>query len=73
MVREIKILNDNKTSLILTKNPKSQNQIKNIEVMHYYIRKLIKDGKLPIDLIESSRMLADGLTKTLSTAPFKRH
>lgn len=41
--------------------------------MHYYVRGLVEDRELTIDWIESSQMLADGLTKALPTALFKRH
>lgn len=67
------MLGENETSLTLTRDPKSQNQTKYIDVMHYYVRGLIKDGKLFIDWIESSTMLADGLIKALSIVLFKRY
>lgn len=72
-VREIKMLSDNETSVILTKDPKSQNQTKHIDMIHHHVRGLVEDGELAIDSIENSAMLADGLTKTLPTALFKRH
>lgn len=43
------MLSNNKTSLTLAKNSKSQNQTKHINVMYYYIYKLIKDKKLAIN------------------------
>lgn len=72
-VREMKMLGDNETSLTLTRDPESQNWTKHIDVMHYYVRGLVEDRELTIDWIESSQMLADGLTKALPTALFKRH
>ena len=72
-VREIKMFGNNKTSFTLTKDPKSQNWTKHINVMQHHVRKLVKDEELAIDWIESSAMLADGLTKAFSTALFKKH
>lgn len=67
------MLGDNKTSLTLTKNSESQNRIKHIDVMHHHVRDLVEDGKLGIYWIQSSSMLADGLTKALPAGPFKKH
>lgn len=39
---------DNKMSIALTKNAKSQYQIKYIDIEHYYIRKLVNKKKLTI-------------------------
>ena len=72
-VREIKMFSNNETSLTLTRDPKSQNQTKHINVMHLHMRGLVEDGKMAIDWIESSAMLADGLIKALFAAPFKKH
>lgn len=69
----MKMLDDNQTSFILTRNPKSQNQTKHIDVIYHHVRGLVEDGKLTINWIESSKMLADGLTKAFPTALFKRH
>lgn len=72
-VREMKMLSDNEISLTLTKNPKSQNQTKYIDVMYYYIHKLINDRELAIEWIKKPAMLADGLIKTFSIGSFKKH
>lgn len=72
-VREMRMLKDNKTSLTLTRDPESQNRTKHIDVIHHHVQGLMKDGKLIIDWIASSAMLADGLTKALPIAAFKRH
>lgn len=50
------MLGDNETSLPLTRNPKSQNQTKNIDVMHYHICGLVKNGELAIEWIENLLM-----------------
>lgn len=67
------MLGNNETSILLTRDFKSQNQKKYIDVMHHHIRRLIADGKLAIDWIKSSAILADGLTKAFSAAFFKKY
>lgn len=61
----MEILEDNNKSLILIKNPESQNCIKYINVIHYHICKLIDIGELEIKRIPSLSMLTNELTKTL--------
>ena len=72
-IRRIEMLGNNKMSLTLTKDPESQNRTKHINVIHYYMRGLVEDEELGIKWISSSSMLANGLTKALSTGLFKRH
>lgn len=67
------MLNDNKIGLTLTRNLESQNYIKYIDVIYYYIWGLVENRKLEIELIFSSLILVDGLIKALSTRTFKRY
>lgn len=67
------MLGDNKISFTLTRDPESQNCTKYIDVIHYHVRKLIKDGELVIKCISSSDILADSLIKAFPAGPFKRH
>lgn len=46
MIPDIKLFRNNKISIILTKNVKSQHQIKYINVKYYYIKELINEKKL---------------------------
>lgn len=48
-VRKMEMLSNNKTSLILTKDPKSQNQIKYIDVIYHHLQGLVEDGELTIE------------------------
>lgn len=48
VIKEIKMLANNKTNLILTKNLEDQNQIKNINIIYYHIYELIEYEKLEI-------------------------
>lgn len=65
------MLCDNKKRLILIKNLENQNQTKYIDVMHNHICRLVEDGKLVIDWIKISSMLAKRLTKALIAVSFK--
>ena len=67
------MLDDNEMSLILTRNPESQNRTKHIDVMYHYVRELMENEELAIEWVSSSNMLADGLMKALPAGSFKRH
>ena len=67
------MLGDNETSLILIKDPESQNRTKHIDVMHYHMKGLMEEGVLEIKLIFSSLILTNSLTKALPAELFKRH
>lgn len=69
----MEMLGGNKTSLTLIKDLESQNYIKNIDMIYYYIQKLVENEKLDIKQIFSSNMLTDGFTKALLVGPFKKH
>lgn len=73
VVREMKMLGDNETNLTLTRDFESQNCMKHINVMHHHVCGLVEDGVILIKWVLSSYILADGLTKALSTWLFKRH
>lgn len=65
-------LGDNKTSFTLTKDSKSQNYIKYMDMMHHYILELVEKGKLGVEWIHGSSMLVNGLTKALLTGFFEK-
>ena len=47
--------------------------MKHIDVMHHHVRELVENGKLKIEWVPNSSMLAGDLTKSLPMALFKRH
>lgn len=47
-IYSITLHRDNKISITLTKNTKSQNYTKYIDMQYHYIHKLIEDGKLEV-------------------------
>lgn len=72
-IKKIEILGDNKMSFTLTKDSKSQNRTKYIDIIYHHIQWLMADRKLGIKWIFSSLILANGLTKALPTGFFKRY
>lgn len=72
-VKKMEILKDNKTSPILTKNPKSQNCTKHIDVINHHIWELVDNGELGIERIQSLSILANRLIKVFPAGPFKKH
>lgn len=64
---------DNETSIILTKNAKSQARTKHINMQYHYIRELIADKKVIIEQICNTSMLVDGFTKALSVDSFRQY
>lgn len=70
----MEILENNKTRLILTKDPENENCTKYIyDMIHHYIWELVNYGELGIKWIQSFSILANGLTKALFAGPFKKH
>lgn len=67
------MLGDNETNLILTKDPKSQNRTKHINVIHYYICRLVENEELAIEWIESSAIFTNRLTKSFFIGLFKKY
>lgn len=64
---------DNKASFNLTKNSKSQYQIKHIDIQQHYICKLVNNKELEIEWVPSTMILADKMTKALIVDFFKKH
>lgn len=69
----MEILVDNKTSLTLIRDLKSQKYNKHINVIYHHIQGLMKDKELEINWIFSSLMLANDLINTFFIRPFKRY
>ena len=72
-IEDVTLYNDNEMSITLTKNAESQYQTKHINVQHHYIRELVNKKGLTIEWIPESKILADGMIKSLPTKTFKKH
>jgi hypothetical protein len=62
----IAMLVDNQAAIALAKNPMHQQRTKHIDVKFHWTREIIEAGKVTISYIQTSKMLADGLTKSLA-------
>ncbi len=73
VVEGLTLHGDNKMSIALTKHVESQYCTKHIDVQHHYIQELVNEGELTVKWILGSEMLADGMTKALSTKTFRKY
>lgn len=66
------IYSDNQGVIALAKNPQFHGRSKHIDIQHHYVREKIVDGTVELTYIDTSRQIADGLTKALPREPFER-
>jgi hypothetical protein len=66
------IYGDNQGAIALAKNAKFHGRSKHIDIQHHYVREKINDGTVELKYIETSRQIADGLTKPLSKVLFQQ-
>lgn len=68
----VQMYGDNQGALALVKNPHLHERSKHIDICHHFVRDLAEKGRLVIDYIPTSEMIADGLTKPLQRLAFGR-
>lgn len=73
LIHSVILHGNNKTNFTLTKNAKSQNRTKHINMQYHYIWELVEEGELEVKWIYSLNMLANRFTKAFSTDTFCRH
>ena len=61
----VKLLLDNKSAVVLTKNPIQHSCTKHIDTRHHFIRKCVEDKKIQVDYVRTEDQLAGILTKSL--------
>jgi len=66
----IKIFCDNKAVVAIAQNPGNHSGTKHIEIRHLYVRYLIEQGRAVISYCWTEDMIADILTKAISTRLF---
>lgn len=66
------IYSDNQGAIALAKNPQFHGRSKHIDIQHHYVREKIVDGTVELTYLDTSRQIADGLTKALPREPFER-
>lgn len=72
-INNMTLYDNNEINIILTKNVKSQQRIKQNDVQCHYIQELDDEKELEVKCICSTNILADRFTKVLSTNIFRRH
>ena len=58
---------DNQPAIALAKNPVLHDRSKHIDIKFHFLRDCIDGGQIVIEFVETSRQLADILTKSLGT------
>ena len=66
----VKLLVDNKSAIVLTKNPVQHSCTKHINTRHYFIQKYVEDKKIQVDYVRTEDQLVDILTKSLGRVKF---
>ena len=66
----ITIQADNQSAIKLLKNPVFSMRSKHIDVIYHFARERVARKDITFKYIETSKMVADGLTKPLSAAKF---
>lgn len=61
---------DNQGSIALAHNPVFHARTKHIDIQHHYIRDEVAAGRIDLQYIPTSEMVADGMTKALTHAKF---
>ena len=61
---------DNQSAIAFVKNPILYDRSKHIDVKFHFLRDCIDGGQIVIEFVETSRQLADVLTKPLSRLRF---
>lgn len=60
-------------NITLTKNLKSQNRIKYIDLQYYYIKKFVTEIKITIKNISDIKILVNKIIKKLNIETFKKY
>lgn len=67
------MLDNNMTSIKITKNDKFHRQTKYINIYHHFIKELMKQNNIFIDSINIKNMLADNFINPLKNPEFKNY
>jgi hypothetical protein len=61
----VKLFNDNQREQKMAHNPVFHNRTKHIAIRHYFIRDAVKEEKLPLEYLNTEKVIADIMTKAL--------
>ena len=68
--RMVKLIVDNKSAIVLTKNPIQYSHTKHIDTRHHFIWNYVEDKKIQVDYVRTEDQLANILTKSLRRVKF---
>ena len=68
--RPMKLLVDNQSAIILSKNPVHHNRTKHIDTRYHFIRKCVEEKRIEVVYVKTEDQLADVLTKSLGRLKF---
>lgn len=66
------MLGDNQGALALTKNPHLHERSKHIDICYHFIRDLTEKGLVSTSYVNTTDMIADGMTKPCQRVAFER-
>ena len=69
--KAITIHEDNQGAIAVSKNPEHHSRMKHVDVRYHYVRERVNDGSIKIDYLQTSKMVADALTKPLPREKFQ--
>ncbi len=61
---------DNQGSIVLSHNPVFHARIKHIDIQHHYIRDEVASGRIDLQYVPISEIIADEMIKALTYAKF---
>jgi folate-dependent phosphoribosylglycinamide formyltransferase PurN len=63
---------DNQEAITLAKNPQFHTRTKHINIQHHFVREKVNKRLVQLKYINTNKQVANGLTKALDKARFKR-
>ena len=59
---------NNQSAIAISKNPEHHGRMKHLDLRHYWLRDVVKEGKIDVKYIPTASMPADIMTKSLPKA-----
>lgn len=66
----VKIYSDSQSAVAIAENHVHHQRTKHIDVRHHYVRESVEQGHITLEYVETARMVADALTKSLLKGKF---
>ena len=69
----VTIMSDSQSSIAYTKDPKFHSKTKHIDIKYHYVKDMVARGEVNLKYISTHDMIADPLTKVVTSDMFERH